>query len=92
MSRAGTLVICLPHLEITGGNLIVFNMVKAKLHAGPVVVLSPTLGQYATQYHAIGAAVRIGTDITDILSMRNIFCILCSSVSLAPTVLELSPR
>jgi len=76
---SGTLVICVPNLQINNGNELILTLVLGRIHEN-VVVLSPYKGPFANHFFEAGCSVRIGILSVMLKKIPNVFVLICSTM------------
>jgi glycosyltransferase involved in cell wall biosynthesis len=78
----GTLVLCVPNLEINSANELLLILVKQQIHQN-VVVLSPCKGPLAHHFFATGCSVRVGILHVLLRQVNQVFLVICSTMMMA---------
>ena len=78
--RYGSLVLCVPNLEINSANELLLMLVSWKIHQN-IVVISPSKGPFANHFFEKGCSVRIGLLHELLHQVNQVFLVICSTLS-----------
>jgi len=77
--RYGSLVLCVPNLEINSANELLLMLVSWKIHEN-IVVISPSQGPFANHFFEAGCSVRIGLLHVLLNQVNQVFLVIFSTL------------
>jgi hypothetical protein len=84
--RAGSLVLALHNLDLSGANQVLVNIIADQLRESNVVILSPKNGPAANRFFEAGACIRIGGIKEQLHLIRDVILVVCNTIMTADIV------